>query len=103
MTPSLIYLTLIDEENVFDGKRWEQFIQINLSYLDKFEFFIDISRSTNRTREDLELIIESFWIEYKKWFVACELHKRSYKVQLYSISICKSIFQYESNTENIFV
>jgi len=107
LTPSLIYLKLIGEGNLCDGKRWEEFIQINLSHLDKFEFFINISRSINRTREDLELIIESFrtpfWIEYKQWFVICEFHKRSYKVQLYSIPICKSIYQYELNTENIFV
>ena len=107
LTPSLIYLKLIGEVNEFNGKRWEQFIQINLPHLDKFEFFIYISRYINQTYENLQLIIESFqnlfWIEYKKWFVACEFNKRTYVVQLYSLPICKSIFQYDLDLDKIIL
>ena len=56
LTPSLIYLKLIGEDCVFDGKRWEEFIQINLPHLDKFEFFITSQTLNNQTHEDLQLI-----------------------------------------------
>ncbi|CAF1126692.1 unnamed protein product [Rotaria sordida] len=108
LTPSLIYLKLIGDGSVFDGKRWEQFIQINLSHLDTFEFFISIEMLTNQTREDLELLIEPFrspfWIEYKKWFIACEFSmNRPNRIQVYSIPICKSFLHYELGSEKFFL
>ncbi|CAF3171372.1 unnamed protein product [Rotaria sp. Silwood2] len=104
LMPSLIDLKLIGKECVFDGKRWEQFIHINLPNLNNFEFFIDISKSINQTQEDLQLIIESFrspfWIEYKKWYVACQFNSTNqYKIQIYSLPICKSVLQYELNSK----
>jgi hypothetical protein len=88
--------------------RWKEFIQINLSHLNKFEFFIDASRSDSQTREDLELIMDSsrspFWIEYKKWFVASEFSmNRQREFQMYSIPICNSVLQYELYAEKVFV
>ncbi|CAF1478087.1 unnamed protein product [Rotaria sp. Silwood1] len=75
LTPSLVYLKLIGEHFMFDGKRWEQFIEINLLNLDKFEFYLDYWSLEKKTSADLELIIASFrtpfWIEHKKWFVTC--------------------------------
>ena len=65
---------------MMDGKRWEQFIQINLSQLDKFEFyFYEFTVSMPTAAEDIELTISSFqttfWIEHKRWFVVCECKK----------------------------
>ncbi|CAF1382834.1 unnamed protein product [Rotaria sp. Silwood1] len=106
LMPSLIYLKLIGQQYVFDGKRWEQFIQISLPNLNNFEFFIDISNSISQTQENLQLIIDSFrspfWIEYKKWFVACQYTPSyPYTTQIYSIPICKSIVQYDVNSKII--
>ncbi|CAF2725013.1 unnamed protein product [Rotaria sp. Silwood2] len=100
LTPSLVHLKLVANRPMFDGKRWEQFIEINLPNLDKFEFYFDYWSSDEKTSAYLELIIASFrtpfWIEHKKWFVncACDI-KRSYTVYLYSIPICKSFLKYE--------
>ncbi|CAF1047679.1 unnamed protein product [Rotaria sordida] len=80
LTPSLVYLKLIGEQCIFDGKRWEQFIEINLPNLDKFEFYFDYWSLEKKTSEDLELIIASFrtsfWIEHKK----CQLYTREISV-----------------------
>ncbi|CAF4087850.1 unnamed protein product [Rotaria sp. Silwood2] len=49
LTSSLVYLKLIGGEEMLDGKRWEQFIQINLPQLDKFEFyFTEWNEQTNK-------------------------------------------------------
>ncbi|CAF4725063.1 unnamed protein product [Rotaria sp. Silwood1] len=107
LMPSLIYLKLIGEQCELDGKRCEQFIQINLPYLNDFEFFIDITKSISQMPEDLELIIESFrspfWIEYKKWFVVSQIHSNdSYRIHIYSIPICKSVLQYEFDSYHTY-
>ena len=36
LTPSLSYLKLIGTIETFDGKRWEEFVQVNLSHLEQF-------------------------------------------------------------------
>ncbi|CAF0806321.1 unnamed protein product [Rotaria sordida] len=100
LTPSLVYLKLIGGQHMFDGKRWEQFIEINLPKLEKFEFYFDYWDPVKKTLTDLELIIASFrtpfWIEHKKWFVTCACDiKRSTIVYLYSMPICKSFLTYE--------
>ncbi len=38
-TPSLVYLKLTSTEDFLDRNRWKQFIQNNLSLLNKFAFF----------------------------------------------------------------
>ncbi|CAF1405734.1 unnamed protein product [Rotaria sp. Silwood1] len=100
LTPSIIYLKLISEQRMFDGKRWEQFIEKNLLHLNKFQFYFDYWDPVTKTLEDLQLIITSFrtpfWIEYKKWFVICACDiKRSTTVSLYSIPICKNFLTYD--------
>ena len=95
LTPSLDYLKLIGGKKMMDGKRWEQFIQINLPQLDKFEFYFIEYTSRILTTIDVELTISSFqtpfWTEHKKWFVSCECDiDGSYRIDLYSIPICKS-------------
>jgi len=100
LIPSLVYLKLIGGRNMLDGKRWEQFIEINLPQLDKFEFYFDEWYGNRKTSADLELTIASFqtpfWIEQKKWFVACEYNiDYSSTIHLYSIPICKASLRYE--------
>jgi hypothetical protein len=108
LTPSLIYLKLIGKHVLFNGKQWEEFIQINLLQLNKFEFFIDAPILDGQTRDTLDVLIQSFrspfWIEYKKWFVACEFNTDPLNsIQLYSIPICKSVLQYQLNAKKVFV
>ncbi|CAF4720348.1 unnamed protein product [Rotaria sp. Silwood1] len=103
LIPSLNHFKLIGNGNFFDGNRWEQFIQMNLPFLNKFEFYVEQTREVDYNRADVESIITSFqtpfWLEYKKWFVTCE-----YKINLprsillYSIPLCISsmIYQWES-------
>jgi hypothetical protein len=104
LTPSLIYLKLIGNGFVFDGNRWEQFLQVNLPHLNKLEFFLSSWKLIDQTRDDLQLIIQlfqtPFWIEHKKWFVACEFHlKKPRQIQIYSIPICKTIFHDRLDSE----
>jgi hypothetical protein len=101
LTPSLVYLKLIGGKHMLDGKRWEQFMEINLPELDKFEFFFDEDFTVRKTLADLELIIASFqtpfWTAHKRWFVICEYKDDYYStnIHLYSIPICKSFLEYE--------
>ena len=97
LTPSLISLKLLGRCEIFDGKRWEDFIQRNHPHLNRFEFDIICDEPNDQTREDLELIIESyrspFWIEHKKWFIALEMNGKSPDYfHIYSIPMCKSLF-----------
>ncbi|CAF1068506.1 unnamed protein product [Rotaria sp. Silwood1] len=77
LTSSLVYLKLIGVGQMLNGKRWEQFIEINLPELNKFEFYFDEWRLTRQTSTDIKLIIASFqtlfWIEHKKWLVASNI------------------------------
>ncbi|UJR07083.1 hypothetical protein I4U23_011371 [Adineta vaga] len=107
-TPSLIYLKVIGDKFLIDGNRWEQFIEINLSQLDRFEFFMNVPVVQKQTHADLDAIIQSFqspfWIQHKKWFVVCEFTMSySYKIQIYSIPICKTILEYKCDEEKVFV
>jgi len=106
LTPSLVYLKLIGGKNMLDGKRWEQFIEINLPHLDKFEFYFVECSSIKKTEADLELIIASFrtpfWIEHKKWFVICDCDMNfSNTIYLYSLPICKSFLIYELKSQKL--
>ena len=76
LTPSLSYLKLIGRCPTFDGKRWEEFVQVNLSHLDQFQFDVRCAQWTKQTRDDFERMIESFrspfWLKDKKWFAQCQ-------------------------------
>ena len=98
LTPSLSYLKIITIVDAFDGKRWEDFIQINLPHLDQFEFDIKFKRITKQIREDLELILESyrtsFWIEQNKWFISIKVNEFEFNnFQIYSNSIVRTIYE----------
>jgi hypothetical protein len=108
LTSSLIYLKLFAGRYMFNGKRWEEFIQINLPYLDRFEFYFSDLKSKKQTMKDLKLMITpfqtSFWIEHKKWFVTCEyaLTKHGlHIISLYSMPICTSRMSYTSKSNRI--
>ncbi|CAF3444590.1 unnamed protein product [Rotaria socialis] len=98
--PLLVDLKLIGKNCELDGKRCEKCIQMNLPYLNNFQFFIYITKPIPQTRDDLRQIITSFrnpfWMKYKKWFVAAQLKSDpSRHIRIYSIPICKSALLYE--------
>ncbi|CAF0813933.1 unnamed protein product [Adineta steineri] len=100
LTPSLVYLKLIGRIHTLDGKRWEQFIELNLPHLNKFEFFFTHQDPVNRTHEDLQLMLASFqtlfWTEHKKWLINCEYYfDYSTYIRIYTKPICKSSLEYE--------
>jgi hypothetical protein len=106
LTPSLVYLKLVGGKQMLNGKRWEQFIQTNISQLDTFEFYFVQRQLTTQTPGDVESIISSFkssfWIEQKKWFVTCEcLEEYPEIIHLSSIPFCTSSIYYVSKSEKI--
>jgi hypothetical protein len=106
-TPSLIYLKVINGTHMLDGNRWEKLIQIHLSHLIKFEFFFDELIDLERNPADVEFIVASFrtrfWLEHKKWFVICEYNINKNRIFLYTIPICKSDLQYQSECKRILL
>ena len=95
LTPSLSCLKLIGLCWDFDGKRWEEFVQVNLPHLDQFQFDIKCHQAIREPRVDFERIMQSFrspfWVEDKKWFVQCQWHPfDSCAFEFYSIPMCKS-------------
>jgi hypothetical protein len=106
LTPSLTYLKLIGKGNFLDGNRWEQFIQTNLSLLNKFELFVQERRDVTFGRLTIESIISSyrtsFWLEHKKWFVNCEIDKKEPNlIKLFSIPLCISSLIYQPEEDKI--
>ena len=106
LTPSLDYLKLLGTCEIFDGKRWEDFIQINLVHLNRFEFDITCRRSSVQTRQTLNLFVQSyrsrFWIEHKKWFITVECnHRDRYSHRIYSLPMCQCSFEYDSNLRKV--
>lgn len=81
---------------MIDGKWEEQFIQINLSQLDKFEFDISELRTDKQTLIDLKLALASFQtsfsIEHKKWFVAYDYVYTVIKSHILSFFLFKTKF-----------
>ncbi|CAF1076684.1 unnamed protein product [Adineta ricciae] len=97
LTPALVYLKLIGGRRMLNGKRWEEFIQVNLPHLENFRFYFREARSRESTSQDLEntlnLFKSPFWTEYKKWFVACQnlcRYQAFISICVYSIPICIS-------------
>ncbi|CAF1063116.1 unnamed protein product [Adineta steineri] len=105
-TPSLTHLKMIGEINILDGTRWEQFIQIRLPMLDRFELLVWIYHTFPQTLQDIESIIKSFrslfWIEHKKWFFTCEYDiESSKKIYLYSLPICQTTMKYIPSSQRM--
>jgi len=89
-----------------DGK-WEEFLQVNLPHLNKFKFSLKCWKLIDHTREELQSILESFqtpfWIEHKKWFVACEFSPEyRHTFHIYSMPICETRYGSELYSTNCF-
>ena len=76
LTPSTRYLKIIGKCSELNGKRWKEFVQVNLPRLEQFQFDVLCYQMAEKTRDEFPSIIEIFrspiWIEDKKWFVGCQ-------------------------------
>ncbi|CAF4505089.1 unnamed protein product [Rotaria socialis] len=80
LTPSLIHFKLINvgwnSNSLFDGFRWEEFIQKSLPLLNKFDFCFRRTSSNCSEFHSLHSIINQyrtpFWLEHKYWYVTCD-------------------------------
>ena len=96
LTPSLSYLKLIGTIETFNGKRWEEFVQVNLPHLDQFQFDIRCSH----IQWMMKSFRSPFWVEHKKWFVQCQWDPaKSCDYELYSIPKCKSSFEIDFDSK----
>ena len=96
LTPSLSYLKLIGTIETFDGKRWEDFIKLNLPHLDQFQFDVRCSH----IQWKIKSFRSPFWVEHKKWFVQCQWDPaKSSDYELYSIPKCKSSFEIDFDSK----
>ena len=95
LTSSLTHLKVVEKGAYGDGKRWEQFIQLNLPLLTKFEFFFTINLPNSYSPADVESMASSFrspfWLDQKKWIVRSEISCDLWShpcLELYSLPIC---------------
>ena len=104
-TPQLIHLKMIVQINRLDGKRWEQFIQINLPMLEKFEIFFSTNSLVVPTLANVESIIASFrspfWLEHKNWSVTYDYQIDYSTMDVYTIPVCISTMKYVPNSKRM--
>ncbi|CAM4923241.1 unnamed protein product [Rotaria socialis] len=110
-TPNLVNLTLISHkrqfDSLFDGAYWENFIQINLPLLAKFEFFFESclskvecdykgdyhykEKDENYTHTSLSSLIlpfrTPFWLDEKRWFVTCDFLIESADLRICTVPV----------------
>jgi hypothetical protein len=90
---------------IFDGSRWERFIEAKLPLLNKFEFFISSSKNIQPDKSVVESLIEPFrtpfWLESKRFFVTCDYIEHKKQVQLYSIPLCTRSFLFYAESTKI--
>ncbi|CAF1266176.1 unnamed protein product [Adineta ricciae] len=100
VTPSIKYLKIIGcgslRNQAFNGNQWKDFIEGKLRSLDKFQFYFQTQRNPQVDVENVSSIInsfsDSFWINSKQWFVACDFIRNLRQIRLYSIPICRTDF-----------
>jgi hypothetical protein len=101
-TPLLVYLKVVNDEDasrtVFDGSRWEKFIQMKLPQLKKFQFFFAKISSHIDGSAEMESLIAPFrtpfWSKTKQWTVASAYLKHIRRVILCSLPVCLTSFSY---------
>ncbi|CAF5099337.1 unnamed protein product, partial [Rotaria sp. Silwood1] len=103
--PALKHLRLLfpscePNSKLFDGSRWEKFIQTKLPLLDKFEFSFEVFKRFNSNDVTIESLIAPFrtrfWLENKNWLIKCNLQEEigGEVFHLYSIPLFKNYVEY---------
>ncbi|UJR17429.1 hypothetical protein I4U23_004324 [Adineta vaga] len=101
-TPSLTHLKLISDlpasNTLFDGARWEFFIEQRLPQLEKFEFFLSNTQVRDPASINIDLLIARFetpfWLHRKRWFIMCNYIPDATRLNLYTLPICETLFLY---------
>ena len=107
-TPSLHHLKLLGTNEPLDAQRWENFVQVNLPQLEKFEFHLHLRRFDMLSLEEMEASIipfrSPFWIEHKNWYVArTRRPDHSYAGRLYSLPNCSPTSYYYAKNTSVMV
>ncbi|CAF4444229.1 unnamed protein product, partial [Rotaria sp. Silwood2] len=95
------------ELSLFDGSQWENFIEMKLPLLNKFEFWFTRPVHDHAEPNTVESLIAPFqtpfWLEIKRWFVKCDYVDDDYdrKFYLYSIPIFLDSFDYSNQQGTI--
>jgi len=108
----LTHLRLIGERplanlQLFNGSRWENFIQTKLPLLNKFEFWFTYCTRTDSSCITVESLIApfrtSFWLKIKDWVVKCDHYYAKYSPEfhLYSLPIVRNNFDYSEQQSKI--
>ncbi|CAF1382782.1 unnamed protein product, partial [Rotaria sordida] len=103
----LIGQTSITDPLLFDGSRWENFIEMKLPLLNKFEFWLTSDAFDEVDRTTVESLIApfrtSFWLDTKHWLVKCDGEYDEYdrRFYLYSIPIFQDNFHYSDQRSTI--
>ncbi|CAF0824470.1 unnamed protein product [Adineta steineri] len=93
MLPNLTHLRLITSEpnedySLFDGYRWEKFIQTNLLQSKQFEFCFLPRVKTQQDLTLMDALVLSyqtpFWIENKHWIVKFDCESKKYDLKRYT-------------------
>ncbi|CAF3962614.1 unnamed protein product [Rotaria sp. Silwood1] len=112
LLPNLTHLRLMSETaiwelSLFDGSLWENFIEMKLPLLNKFEFWFTRPVYDHAEPNTVESLIAPFqtpfWLEIKRWLVKCDYVDDDYgrKFHLYSIPIFLDSFDYSSQQGTI--
>ncbi|CAF0790211.1 unnamed protein product [Adineta steineri] len=85
-TPKLREFKVIFRSGVFnsviDIYEWEKFIRIELNFLNRLEFCVPYTNSTDNAISLNSIIVpfrESFWLNEKRWYTVCETVIGDYK------------------------
>ena len=110
LTPTIKYLQLMKSIDI-DGfisnlTRLENFIQLKLPLLNKFEFFLIDRQIFVNNFVDISSIIKlfqtSFWIELKKWFVICDYYVTPRNILLYTSTFFDPQFELQYQSKQIY-
>ncbi|CAF4963549.1 unnamed protein product [Rotaria sp. Silwood1] len=111
LMPSLVHFKISNrncDSNFLDGSRWERFIEKNLLYLNKFEFFF-IHRFNNQvSSNEMERVItpyrSPFWTDTKKWFVFIEhvVHDPTV-IRLFTTPINQPNYEHEKDPQKTYL
>ncbi|CAF3117724.1 unnamed protein product, partial [Rotaria socialis] len=109
----LSYMNMADNiHSLFDGDRWENFIQTNLPLLKQFDIDLSYYFSSGHISNAMQSLIESFrtpfWLEIKHWIIQYDFvhqptnYYREWTHHLYSIPIFADEFDCGLEKRNIY-
>ncbi|CAF1200139.1 unnamed protein product [Rotaria sp. Silwood1] len=106
LTPSLIHLIIIgNSDDLFDGARWEKFIQTKLLDLNKFQFAFQSNMNISHDPTGLESLLmpfqTPFWLETKQWLVTALCIQSSQFINLYTTQDCVSKINFHAQANKI--